>query len=73
MLAALQRHKLTVYAALPEDRSDTTNHTRNVVIARHKHVTMWCRFEMKTVDLRYTPFTLLPAIAKERSRQTLCR
>src|ERR1044071_6349302 len=62
-----------VYAALPEDRSDTANHARNVVIARHKHVTMRCRFEMKTVNLRYTSFTLLSAIAKERSRKTLCR
>src|ERR1044072_7509147 len=34
---------------------------------------MRCRFEMKAVNLRDAAFTLLPAIPKERSRETLCR
>src|SRR5689334_14994536 len=62
-----------IHAALAQDRADAADDAGHVVTARHEHVAVRCRFEMKAVDLRYTAFAPLSAIAKECSGQALRR
>src|SRR5215211_4289921 len=59
-----------IYAALAQDRADAPDNTGYIVIAGDQHVTVWCCLDKKTVDLSYTSFASLFAIAKERSGYT---
>src|SRR5262249_42065324 len=70
-LAASEMKATDVHATLAQDRADAADHAGHVVIARYEHVAVWRRFEMKAVDLSYTSFASLSAIAKERSGQAL--
>ena len=70
-LAASEIKSTDIHATLPQDCSNAANHAGHVVTARHEHVAVWCRLEIETVNLGYTPFAPLFAITKERSGQTL--
>src|SRR5829696_4187529 len=69
--AAPEMKPTYIHASLAQDRADAANHARNIVIARHEHVALRCRLEMKAVDLGDTAFAALLPIAKKRPRQTL--
>src|ERR1051326_7526606 len=62
-----------VHAPLAENCPDLPDHTRHVAVARHQHVTLRRRFEMKTINLRDASFASLFAVTEQRSGNTARR